>query len=250
MKTIVTKIRVPAPKREGHFQYQPRKAKEVFDELQTVLRDADLLPDDYFSLARDFVYGPYKEADFPEISDLKCSASYGSNEGICLDVVIVTYQKEKKQYESIPFVYGKTLGESEQDYDRMQFIAGYIYRLFMDNGVHARYIIVPSGEPKKDHAALLMRINDEFTELMKQKLYAGRYEPQKFAEELALKAMIFMVLTRCELPAEKIAELLAMEKILEGLQKLCEDIMPANQFEIEDILASCRSFQIPVEEKA
>lgn len=72
----------------------------------------------------------------------------------------------------------------------------------MDDGVHARYILVRSDEP--NYSALLTRINKEFIELMKRKLYAGQYKemPQEFAEELALKAMVLMVLSHRKLSPE------------------------------------------------
>lgn len=241
MRTIQTETRVPDPEHEGKFLDKPRKMEEVFQDIRAALEEADLVPDENFNLPFDCRYGSHANADFPEISDLLCTVAWGGSEGIYLDVTIKAYQEGK--YAFVPFITGKSLGETEEAFDRMQYISGYIYRLLMGDGtVHPRYILVRTAESEKNQAFLMERLNREMTALMKRKLYGGLHEPVEYAEELALKSMLVKVLSQCSLPEEKISELLALENILDSLFGLCQKIMPASEYEIEDILASCPSF--------
>ena len=90
---------------------------EVFDLLQAHLESVDLVPDEYFSLS------PYFETDkeLPNYNEAICHTNWGGSEGIYIDIIL-KYRENGKAKET-PFVIGKTLGESGDDFIRMSRIA-------------------------------------------------------------------------------------------------------------------------------
>ena len=114
-----------------------RKVEDVFKELSDTLGAYGLLPDEYFYLDEEFE----KYKDFPILHDMYCYARWGSSEGIYLDVIAVVFNNQELEYELKRFAVGKTLSEDRDSYDRMQYIAGYIYKLFMgDHQIPMRYL--------------------------------------------------------------------------------------------------------------
>ena len=103
-----------------------RKAEEVFNELSQYLKDNDIYPDEYFLLNRQFANG----ALLPKIADVMCYAQWGGSEGVYLEVDFLAWDENEHLYKQINFATGKTLGETNEDFDRTQYIAGCIYRAF------------------------------------------------------------------------------------------------------------------------
>ena len=244
MCQIETEIWIPNEEKKGWLKYVgQRKAAEVFRELEEALKKEGLYPPEYFSLSHKFPYNGNEL--FPQMADLHCYAHWGSNEGIYINVEILHYNTEIEKYETISFATGKSLGESIEEFDRMQYIAGYIYRLFMGDGrIRSRYIRLEKHETAKNQYALVRRVEVEAVEMLKKKMYKEGEEPQKYAAEAALKLMIMERLTKCHLPEHKIEELYNHENILDYLCTICKPIMEANAYEIEDILMSSRSFSL------
>jgi hypothetical protein len=59
-----------------------------------------------------------------------CYAQWGGSEGVYLEVDFLAWDENEHLYKQINFATGKTLGETNEDFDRMQYIAGCIYRAF------------------------------------------------------------------------------------------------------------------------
>lgn len=239
MKTLETMKKVPDPNQTGRFILVPRKIKEVFQDLQEALNQAGLMPDQGITLS----YELPKDYDFPVVYKLLCNASWGSNEGIYIDIVLVEYDEQERKDKWIRFVTGKSLGETTDDFDYMQYVCGYIYRLFMGNGeIHSRYILIKTGETQRNHAYLINRVNEELAVYIKQQLFCERKKPQEYAEDLALRSMILAALVQSDLPDEKLEELLNLEQILEHLQSICKSVLAVSMEEIIDMIASSAAF--------
>ena len=137
MERIETVIWEPVPDKPNYVTKKgARKVREVFSELKAALESAGLLPDEYFILDSDFVD---ENMDCPEFCDVICYAQWGSNEGIYLELDVVYLNEQDTTYVRKNFATGKTLAEDGRSYDRMQYIAGYIYKLFM-GGKTVNYI--------------------------------------------------------------------------------------------------------------
>jgi len=117
------------------------------------------MPDEYFSLWLDWENGKL----FPKDATLSCDVNFGGSEGIYLDISIA-YKKDMYEYSRETgelgwhnrtvierFATGKTLGESNDDLDRMNLIASSVTAAFYgyDNGVHARYVAVKQNGLEK-----------------------------------------------------------------------------------------------------
>lgn len=226
-------------KEDGTRIYEPRTIQEVFSDIKKILTEEGLCPEEYFTLS----YPTSCRADepFPEISDLFCNAQWGGSEGIYLDITINVFDSEEEQYKQISFITGKTLSESEDAFDRMQYIGGYVYRLLMGDGnVHARYILLHNS--RQDKAVLDEKLNYEFISLMKKHLYSQKEDSVIATEELALKAMILKAVTANPLGEDKLKQLLDADNALDILYTLCKPVMPAILYEVEDIIASVNTF--------
>ncbi len=106
-----------------------RKIGDIFDELCKYLKKENIYPDEYFLLNSELK----RDALIPKIQDVICYAQWGGSEGVYLEVKLVV-EKNNRQYIMIEFATGKTLGETSADYDRMQYIAGRIYKAFTSEG--------------------------------------------------------------------------------------------------------------------
>lgn len=252
MKTVETEIWVPHPEKEYHVVYKgQRKAKEVFEEIRDALAADGLLQmDEFFDYFSMSFRMEEQGMEFPKMDDLCCYAEWGSNEGIYLNVDILHDNKTQNRRERISFICAKTLEETETAFNRMQYIAGYIYRLFMgDRSVHARYAVVNTGESEKNHIILKERVEKEFNDLLTKKLYHNEAKVHLYADEIALKAMILKVLSKCRFSKDKLEELLTMDNILESIVPLCQQVLEPSCYEIEDVLMSLASFQSRQQQK-
>lgn len=139
MCIIKTEIWEPNPEKEGYVRYVgQRKAEDVFNELTEYLKREEIYPDEYFLLDRHFENG----AVIPRVQDIICYAQWGGSEGVYLEVKFVVQDENDKSYKRINFATGKTLGETGEDFDRMQYIAGRIYKAFTNEGQNYRNIPV------------------------------------------------------------------------------------------------------------
>lgn len=226
-------------KEDGTRIYEPRTFQEVFNDIKKILTEEGLCPEEYFTLS--YPTSCHADESFPEISGLFCNAQWGGSEGIYLDIAMNVFDSEEKKYKQISFITGKTLSESEDAFDRMQYIGGYIYRLLMGDGtVRVRYILLHN--PRRDKASLDEKLNYEFINLMKKHLYSQKEDSVIDIEELALKAMILKAVTANPLGEDKLKQLLAAENALDILYHLCKPVMSATLYEIEDIIASVDTF--------
>lgn len=199
-----------------------------------ILTKEGLFPDEYFLLDLK------PEQLFPNVDSMYCFAEWGGSEGIYLNVKIYSYDEDKHTMKDIRFATGKTLKETTEAFERMQYIAGYIYRLLMGDGQkHPRYSPFPKKVSERNLEQLLNRFNSDVTSLIKQKIYQQQSSPEIYADELAIKLMILRTLTKRTLPEEIVETLLEQDDILEKLSIQCNCIMEPNYYEIEDIIASC-----------
>lgn len=226
-------------KEDGTRIYEPRTIQEVFNDIKKILIEEGLCPEDYFTLS--YPTSCHADEPFPEISDLFCNAQWGGSEGIYLDITINVFDSEEEKYKQISFITGKTLSESGDAFDRMQYIGGYIYRLLMGDGnVHARYILLHN--PRQDKASLDEKLNYEFISLMKKHLYSQKEDSVIDTEELALKAMILKAVMANPVREDKLKQLLEADNALDILYHLCKPVIPVTLYEVEDIIASVDTF--------
>ena len=160
MAIIETEIWKPNPDRPGTIIFDSsRVAQDVFNELKAHLTAIGRIPDEYFSLWMDWEDGKL----FPKDARLTSEVNFGGNEGIYLDISI-SYEKDVYEYSrengklgwhnrmvTERFATGKTLGESNDDLDRMNLVASAVTAAFYgyEDGVHARFVLVKLGEPEQ-----------------------------------------------------------------------------------------------------
>ena len=215
-----------------------RSVEDVFNELSEVLQATGLLPDDYFTLDSDFA----EYTEFPELLDMCCYAQWKNSEGIYLYAVAVVRNERLSVNEHRIFAVGKTLSEDTAGYDRMQYIAGCIYKLFMGKGfLPARYMLIPQ-EKISGKRKLMTKLEQEYYEMAVRMLFGKNEINAKTLSEFSLKGKILSVLPDCLLPDDKITELLKEENALNTLYGLCQSINESDAFEINDMISSCRSF--------
>ena len=101
-----------------------RKVFDVYNELVDVLKANDMMPDEYLSLNSSYT----EKSEMPTYANFYAYAYWGGSEGVYLDVWMVYNGGIDR------FVTGKTLGETEADFDRMQMIAGFIHKTFTGFG--------------------------------------------------------------------------------------------------------------------
>lgn len=124
-KVIETEIWEPVPEKPYQVRFvKTRTVYEVFKELEAAMKANDMMPDEYFSLS----YRLDEKSAIPRDARFFAYAQWGGNEGVYLEVEMVSECGMQH------FATGKTLGETEEDYDRMQAIAGFIYKSFAGFG--------------------------------------------------------------------------------------------------------------------
>jgi len=157
---IETEVWKPNPDRPGTLIFDSsRAAQDVFKDLETHLNAVGRMPDEYFLLNMEWRDGK----PFPKDATLSCEVNFGGSEGIYLDISIA-YKKDVYEYSRENgelgwhnrtvierFATGKTLGETNEDLDRMNLTASSVTSAFYgyEDGVHARYIAVKYNEPEK-----------------------------------------------------------------------------------------------------
>ena len=223
-----------------------RKAKEVFKELEEALRDAELYPDEYFLLDREF---DDENAEFPVARDIVCYAQWGGNEGIYLEVELLVFDENSKAYRRKNFVTGKTLAEDTASFDRMQYIAGYVYKLFAgEHQTPARYVLVENE--KKNLETLFTRVAREYREYLLTNLVHKQMVLDDVTDQIALRSAIVHELPKCLLPEDKVKELIESENALDLLAKICAEIVEWDADSINEMVSSCDSFHNELERMA
>lgn len=91
---------------------------ELYQNIKTHLDKQNLLPDEYFEFDSSIQENEMNVEDDISIS---CKTEWGGSEGIYIDVYLDYPVRRKRS-----IITGKTLGETEADYDRMNYIAGEI----------------------------------------------------------------------------------------------------------------------------
>lgn len=142
MKKIETEIWEPVPDKPHCVRYVgQRLAFDVYKEVKELLKSENLMPDEYLLIGSRF---EKPDMEIPKIEDVMCYAKWGGSEGVYLHVDIIVLNTTYDRYEPINFMVGKTLGETTEDFDQMQRIAGRIYRAFTGDGhTSERYVKAP-----------------------------------------------------------------------------------------------------------
>lgn len=139
-KIIETEIWEENPEKKGFLKFvDTRKVYDVFKELEENMEKAGMMPDEYFLLSHRFD----KNDKMPRDASITTKVRWGSNEGVYIDVDITAFEGG-----TVHFATGKTLGETEEDYDKMCAIAGFIYKSFAGFG---RVISEPAEENKEEN---------------------------------------------------------------------------------------------------
>lgn len=240
MRKIETAIYEPIQDKPGYVRkVGMRKAREVFEEIKEELCRQEILPDEYFLSQAEY---ENEKISLPEFADVFCFARWGTSEGIYLDVEFSVYDETEKRYKLSHFITGKTLREDSEAYDRMQYIAGQIYKMLMgEHQVPARYMPI-GGDGTGSREKLLERIQGEYLEFIRQNLVHRQDNVQTAAAAIGLRSLIVAELPNCLLPEDKVAELTGSENVLELLTKNCDHIIDADSYEINECISSCRSF--------
>ena len=159
----------PNPKNPAYVRFVGcRKAKDVFDELYAELKRLDLVPDEYFLM----FFKIEKDTLVPKDARVVAHANWGGSEGIYLDVDLVSKD------ETLHLATGKTLSESSEAFDRMQYIAGVIYKMFTSASYSETEIIL-----KSEKATTEEKLNAAFTEMAKSILHRNS-DPLSYFEEV------------------------------------------------------------------
>ena len=114
----------PVPDKPHMVRYVVgRLAKDVFKELEQRLKDTGFLPSEYFLLNYH-----WENRKIPKDAWFDLNVDYGGNEGIYLDMTL--YWSEDRGRRREQFAMGKTLGDNEEELDRMFLIASAIRKAF------------------------------------------------------------------------------------------------------------------------
>lgn len=125
-KVIETEIWESDPERKGFLHFvKTRNVYDVFKELEESMEANGMMPDEYFLLSHRFD----KDSVMPRDASVSVQTRWGSNEGVYIDVDMTAFEGG-----TVHFATGKTLGEAEEDYDRMAAIAAFIYKSFAGFG--------------------------------------------------------------------------------------------------------------------
>lgn len=244
MSVIETQIWEEIPEKKGYVRYVgQRKLVEVFNELEAYLKKEGICPEEYFLPTHD----AQPDTLFPR-GDIRCYAQWGGSEGIYIELEVLVGATKDSPYKIVHIATGKTLDESAAAYDRMQYIAGRIYKAFCGEGFQpSRYCIIDSGEKKEvTHERLLKKLRGECTAYMKRELLHKQTPIDDVSDKLGMMMTILSVIKKPKvyeaLPKEKIEELCSTENVLDILCEMCSSVSEADSFEIEDIIASAPAF--------
>ena len=124
-RIIETEIWEENPEKKGYVRFvECRKVYDVFKDLYASMKENNMMPDEYFNLNYRFD----EDSVMPRDPIFAVNTMWGSNEGVYIDVEMIAGG------ERIRFATGKTLGETEEDYDRMSAIAAFVYKSFAGFG--------------------------------------------------------------------------------------------------------------------
>jgi len=143
MAIIQAEIWKANPEKAGTVIFDKhRVAQDVFNELSDHLKADGRFPDEYFIMT-------YDGKLFPRDAEIISSVSYGSNEGIYLNISL-RYEEKMLDDECMvikSFATGKTLGESLEDLDKMNLVAASVTAAFYSGTreVWERYAKIASG---------------------------------------------------------------------------------------------------------
>ena len=212
------------------------KPEELFRELKSHLELLSLLPDEYFKM--NSLPCDISDMNIEENYEIFPQVTWGESEGIFIDVYLRCLDGDNKLFR---FITGKTLGEREADFDRMNCIAGEIYKYANgSDGQYARYSRFKKGEEGSKKQAF-----ERIDELLRKKMY---YASVTFHDsnpmELGLLLIIYNCLWHLDLPEEKWRELSQSAYPLKLLFDRCQDTLKGTIYEITDSLESCREIEI------
>lgn len=216
-----------------------RKAVDVFAELESALKEANLLPDEYFLLDNKF---EDENRFVPDLRDVICYANRDGSEGIYLDVYLCGYDDVTDKYQRFHFATGKALREDSYAFDRMQYIAGYIYKLFEGFGQQSSRYVLQAKNKEVQRDTLMEKIRTEYLDYLKNVFVHNFSDPADVGFEVGIRSMIVSELPNCTLPKDKVNELYYADNSLDVLTKKCFHITKADKFEINDTISSCKSF--------
>lgn len=240
MKLIETVIWEPVPGKPNYVMKKGfRKVSEVFAELESELKSEGLYPEEYFLLDRDF---QNENMLCPEFQDVISYAQWGTNEGIYLEIEVVILNEQSGRYERKSFATGKTLKEDSDSFDRMQYTAGFVYKLFRgDRQISPRYKIIHSDNASSSERAM-RKLRKEYAAYMRNVFVHKPVEMTKAGDEVGIRSLILQNISNLELPNSKWEELLDSENSLELLTKICRHVLEPDSFEISDSILACKSF--------
>lgn len=216
-----------------------RKAVDVFAELESALKEANLLPDEYFLLDNKF---EDENRLVPDLRDVICYANRDGSESIYLDVYLCGYDDVTDKCQRFHFATGKTLREDSYAFDRMQYIAGYIYKLFEGFGQQSSRYVLQAKNKEVQRDTLMEKIRTEYLDYLKNVFVHNFSDPADVGFEVGIRSMIVSELPNCTLSEDKVNELYYADNSLDVLTKKCFHITKADKFEINDTISSCKSF--------
>lgn len=203
---------------------------ELYEKIKSHLNKMNLLPDEYFEF-NSYMFSN-SELNVDEDISISCNTEWGGSEGIYIDVYLDYLDKGKDA-----IITGKSLGETEADFDRMHYIAGEIYKYVNgSSGQYARYFRLKS---KKEDMIKEMAIEQLKEKARKKLYYSGAAMNQVDMKKLGLILIIIANLQELELTDEKWQELCQAEEPLDLLYERCKTSLCGTDFEIQDTLSSC-----------
>ena len=243
MCMIDTQIWEAHPERKGMVRYVgQRKMSEVFAELEAFLQKENIYPDEYLLLSNED-----PDAEFPK-GDIRCYAQWGGSEGIYIELEVLVGATKDAPARWVNIASGKTLDQSGEAYDRMQYIAGRIYKAFCgDTFQSPRYrILDKAGNAEITYDRLIGKLEAECSAFMRQELLHKQTPVGEVSRKLGLMLTILSVIREpgayADLPQDKVEQLYYTEGILDILCSMCSSVSEADLYEIADIIASAPSF--------
>ena len=250
MSIIETQIWEDVPDKKGYVRcVGQRKMQEVFAELEAFLKKEDIYLDEYLLLSDDS-----PDALFPK-GDIRCYAQWGNSEGIYIELEVLTKATKDTPARWVHVATGKTLDQTSEGYDRMQYIAGRIYKAFCgDNFQSPRYLILDNkGEKEITYERLMSKLETELGDYMKRELLHKQAPVGEVSRKLGMMLTILSIIrdprTYADLPQDKVEQLYDVENILEVLCDICASVSEADLYEIGDIIASAPTFVQNVAER-
>lgn len=243
MCMIETQIWEAHPERKGMVRYVgQRKMSEVFAELEAFLQKENIYPDEYLLLSNDD-----PDAEFPK-GDIRCYAQWGGSEGIYIELEVLVGATKDSPAKWVNIASGKTLDQSGAAYDRMQYIAGRIYKAFCgDTFQSPRYrILDKAGNSEITYDRLIGKLEAECNTFIRQELLHKQTPIGEVSRKLGMMLTILSVIREpgayADLPQDKVEQLYYTEGILDILCSMCSSVSEADLYEIADIIASAPSF--------